>query len=231
MREALRTYLKGKKLLLAVAAPAEARAVAQGAGVVGSGWREWELVELSAHLDMVVTGVGKACAAGAVARVLDVARHGAVVSVGIAGAYPPLGLGSVVIATACVLADEGVETGEGFKDIAALGFPPVPAGVSIPVDAGLVAALRVEGCVEGPVATVSTCSGTDALGAELRRRTGAVAEAMEGAGVAVVGARRGGGGGEVRVVSNTTGERTRQVWKMKEALEGLSAVIGTWVGA
>jgi futalosine hydrolase len=230
MRESLRAYLKGKGLLLAVAAGAEAEAVARGVGAAARAWREWELVGLAPGVDMVVTGVGKACGAGGVARVLDAARHGAVVSVGIAGGYGGLALGSVVVASACVLADEGVATGAGFQDIGALGFPPVAAGVVIPVDAGLVAALRVGGCVVGPVATVSTCSGSDALALELAARWGAVAEAMEGAAVAVVGARLGVAAGEVRVVSNTTGDRAGQVWRVKGALEGLSGVIGAWVG-
>jgi futalosine hydrolase len=229
MRAALATYLNGKKLLLAVAAPAEARAVARGAGAGDIALREWELIELAPGVEMVVTGVGKACAAGGVARVLDVTRHGAAVSVGVAGGYPPRELGAVVVATACVLADEGVVSAQGFQDIAALGFGPTSEGVSIPVPAALADALAVPGAVRGPVATVSTCSGTDALAEELQRRTGAVAEAMEGAAVAVAGSRLGVPVGEVRVVSNTTGDRARQVWKLAEALEGLSGVIGSWL--
>jgi futalosine hydrolase len=135
----------------------------------------------------------------------------------------------VVVATACVLADEGVVSAQGFQDIAALGFGPTSEGVSIPVPAALADALAVPGAVRGPVATVSTCSGTDALAEELQRRTGAVAEAMEGAAVAVAGSRLGVPVGEVRVVSNTTGDRARQVWKLAEALEGLSGVIGSWL--
>ena len=100
----------------------------------------------------------------------------------------------------------------------------------------------------GVIATVSTCSGTDVLAGEIRRRTGAVVEGMEGAAVGltvssvgsllgdggvggvggVVGVGEGGMGGvgfvEVRVVSNTTGDRDRQVWDIGRALGVLREV-------
>ena len=78
----------------------------------------------------------------------------------------------------------------------------------------------------GPMATVSTCSGTDSLAAQVRNRTGALAEAMEGASVGLVAHRLGVPFGEVRIVSNTTGDRDRQRWDIKLALSKLSEVIG-----
>jgi futalosine hydrolase len=56
----------------------------------------------------------------------------------------------------------------------------------------------------------------------VRDRTGAVAEAMEGAAVALVAHRLRIPMAEVRVVSNTTGSRPRQVWDLKGALARLS---------
>ncbi|HBS28303.1 MAG TPA: hypothetical protein DEB06_02375, partial [Phycisphaerales bacterium] len=49
---------------------------------------EWRARELSERFEMVVTGVGKANAAGAVARVLDAGRHAGVINLGVAGALP-----------------------------------------------------------------------------------------------------------------------------------------------
>lgn len=76
----------------------------------------------------------------------------------------------------------------------------------------------------GRIATVSTCAGTDGRAATVARRTGAIAEAMEGAAVAQVASRLGVTFSEVRVISNTTGDRGHQRWDMRGALEALSRV-------
>ena len=101
--------------MLAVAAPAEARAVLAGlGGPVEYADRPWETHALGPRLDLVVTGVGKTNAAAAVARAVDAARHAAVLSVGVAGALPTekpgagLELGAVVLASESVYADEGL---------------------------------------------------------------------------------------------------------------------------
>ena len=57
----------------------------------------------------------------------------------------------------------------------------------------------------GPTATGAQCSGTEAAAREIVRRTGAVAEAMEGAAVVHAARRLGTAGIELRVISNTTG--------------------------
>lgn len=194
--------------------------------------RLWELHRLDGRFDLVVSGVGKANAAGAVARVLHPAIHGGVLSVGIAGALPrssgPLAIRAVVVATACVYADEGLLTPEGFTDLGAMGFPLGPfQGPLIPVGPQLVEALRPLADAAGPVATVSTCSGTDPLAHQVAARTGALAEAMEGAAVAHAGARLGVPAGELRVISNTTGNRAGQSWDLRGALARLEEVIRT----
>jgi futalosine hydrolase len=132
-----------------------------------------------------------------------------------------------VAATSCVFADEGVETPDGFLDCAAMGFPlgPFP-GSAVPVDAGLLARLAPLGDATGPIATVSTCSGTDARARWVRERTGALAESMEGAAIALVGVRLGVPAAELRVISNTTGDRAAQTWDMDGALHRLKNVIG-----
>lgn len=245
-----------KRLLLAVAAPAEAKAVLRGlGGDPALAERPWRLHPVTPGIDLVVTGIGKSNAAGAVARCLDPSRHGAVISLGVAGALPQPGgggppIGAAVVADACIFADEGLESGEGpagWRDCAAMGFPlgpPPVKGSRVAVPADLVGRLSAAVLREGErdagvmgewggtggVATVSTCSGTDALAARVRERTGAVAEAMEGAAVALVAARLGVAAGEVRVISNTTGDRSRQVWdlasglrRLEHAAAGLSA--------
>jgi futalosine hydrolase len=216
--------------LLAVAAPAEARAVLRALGADEQlAEQHWHPHPVSPRFTVLITGIGKANAAAALARALDPERHAAVISVGVAGALPGsnLQLGAAVAATACLYADEGLQTPAGFQDCAAMGFPLGPwPGPSIPVDAALLAQLREVADAAGPIATVSTCSGTDALAEQVRRRTGAVAESMEGAAIAHVAARLGVPAGELRIISNTCGDRPAQRWDLPGALARLQAIIG-----
>jgi futalosine hydrolase len=216
----------GRKVLVAIAAEVEARAVLAGLGASADVIHPWRLLPVGPRIDLVLTGVGKAAAAGAVARVLDPALHSLVLSVGIAGSYGPAPLCAVVGATESVFADEGVQTPAGFIDLASLGFPPVDHGMSVRIGEAVVNALTPHCTLIGAVATVSTCSGTDDLAASLQRRTGAIAEAMEGAAVGLVAHNLGVPFGELRTISNTTGDRAGQVWQLKDALAALSRVIG-----
>ncbi|MEI7656634.1 MAG: futalosine hydrolase [Phycisphaerae bacterium] len=218
-------------LLLVVAAATEASAVRRGVGLDGPARAPaaWQTVPLAPGADLLLTGVGKANAAGAVATTLALGRHGLVVNLGIAGALPavphPAAIGSVVFAESSVFADEGVQTEASFRSLASLGWGIAPdATDAIGPHADLAAALRSLASVHGPVATVSTCSGTDALAAEVVARTGAVAEAMEGAAVLLAASRVGVPAVELRVISNTTGDRARQRWDLATAMDRLATL-------
>jgi futalosine hydrolase len=233
MLPGLGDLLAGKSLLIATAAPAEAKAVRSGLGSRCKGEAAsspaWALSEPVPGMHMVLTGIGKANAAAGVARVLDLHRHSAILNIGIGGALPgaDLGLGTVVGATASVYADEGLQTPAGFQDCAALGFPLGPfEGSAIPGDPGLLRVLGPLCDLTARIATVSTCSGTGALAAQVGARTGAVAEAMEGAAIAHVAARLGVPFFEVRAISNTTGDRPNQRWEIPRALDAISRLIG-----
>ncbi|TVQ60944.1 MAG: futalosine hydrolase [Phycisphaerales bacterium] len=239
--QALASWLAGAEgagtprgLLVLVAAGKEAEAVCEGWGVPAPS-RPWAPVVLGPGVDLVRTGVGLSNASGAAARFADPARHAGLLSVGVAGALPgaPVGIGDVVVGTSGVFADVGLMTPDGFSDQAAMGFPAGEGvaggsawGAALPLDAGWarVMAGAGEGRVRtGPIATVSTCSGTDPLAASVAARTGAIAEAMEGAGVALVASRLGLPAGELRIISNTTGDRSRQTWDLPRALAVLQA--------
>ena len=106
-------------------------------------------------------------------------------------------------------------------------------GLRVPADPGLLAMLRPIADRVGPIATVSTCAGTDVIAQNISRRTGAVAEAMEGAAVGFTALCVSASAGrrvipfvEARVISNTTGDRDRQRWDLRGALDGLSALAG-----
>ncbi|WP_069870584.1 futalosine hydrolase [Streptomyces malaysiensis] len=142
-------------------------------------------------------------------------------------------LGSVVVADAIVAADLGAETPDGFAAVTDLGFgtvehlPPAP----------LVAAVaEATDAVRGTVLTVSTVTGSAERAAELlRRHPHAVAEAMEGFGVAEAAAAQAVPALEVRTVSNAVGPRDRAAWRIGEAMAALTSafatiapLLGTW---
>jgi futalosine hydrolase len=210
-------------LLLVVAAPSEARAVA---GDRASVLLPWNPTPIGAGVDLVVSGVGKANAAGATAAALSRGGYGAVINLGVCGTLPgsPAAIGDAILATRSVFADEGVESEAKWQPMAALGFPTAIDGDGVAGDAELMALLRPLVAHSGGIATVSTCSGTDARAAAVVARTGAIAEAMEGAAVMLSAARFVVPAAEVRVVSNTTGERGNQRWELKRAIANLGDV-------
>ncbi|RQX16776.1 futalosine hydrolase, partial [Micromonospora chalcea] len=80
------------------------------------------------------------------------------------------------------------------------------------------------GAAVGTVLTVSTVTGTAASTAALaQRHPDAVAEAMEGYGVAVAAAQAGVPFAELRTVSNPIGPRDRSAWRMREAFAALTS--------
>ena len=183
------------------------------------------------EVHVVVAGIGRTNAAAATAEALTEARatgapFAAVISTGIAGALPGsnLALGTVIVADACIYAEEGIALPEGHGDMRVLGFPLGDfEGNRVPVDGALLVAFRALGpaC---EIATVATCSGTDAAALSVRTRTGAMAEAMEGAAVVHAARRVGVPAIEIRSISNTTGDRATQRWDIAAAFAALQGV-------
>ncbi len=214
-----------------MAAMIELEAIARGLGIAPpTPGQEWSVITLAPGLEAVLTGIGKANAAGAVARVLDPARHTGVISLGIGGSLPDgPPLGSLVLGASSVFADEGVVAPDGFRACRSMGFPLLRGETdAILPDPSWLEAWRDRVDLVAPIATVSTCSGTDALASEVASRTGASVEAMEGAaaGLAVRAIDPTLAFAELRVVSNTTGDRPDQRWDLKLALSELGKVLG-----
>lgn len=235
----------GRGVLIMTAAPKEAEAIAHATRAAPP-VREWVAAPIGQGVELVRTGVGKVNAALATATCVDPARHGLVLNLGICGRYgadAARHLLGVVVASASVYADEGLATDAGFTSIEAAGFAPGGTlaserafeGMGV-ADAGVAdeVAERLQGaCERGAIMTVSTCSGTDDLARALEaRHRDAIAEGMEGAAIGHAVARLFGGRvrfGEVRVVSNTTGDRSKQVWKLREAMSVLGAAARTLI--
>lgn len=184
----------------------------------------------SGAFDVLAGGAGPAAAAAAAAFALASSAsasqpYGLVVSAGIGGGFAPAApLGSLVVASDIVAADLGAETPDGFLPVTALGFgrdrfaPP-------PTLVREVAAAT--GAAPGPVLTVSTVTGTAArTAALLAAHPGALAEAMEGFGVAEAAERAGVPVLELRAVSNTVGPRDRAAWRIGDALAALTEAFG-----
>jgi len=205
-------------LLIIVAVEAEARAIGAIEGA-----------------QVVIAGVGRTNAASATTEaILNAWKRGGVdgvISAGVAGALPQpaaddvLRVGDVLAASVCIYAEEGIVTARGFAPMDALGFPLGDfTGNAVPVDADLLE--RLSGSFRlGPIATVATCSGTDAAAREIAQRTGALAEAMEGAAVVHAARRLKAPAIELRAISNTCGDRATQQWDLQAGLDALGSAV------
>jgi futalosine hydrolase len=179
------------------------------------------LLAAGVRAEVLVGGVGPAASAAATSAALD--GVSLVLSVGIGGGFAPLGPGEVAVASSIVFADLGAETADGFVPVSALGFGRERYDVPPDLVADLVA--RTGGRA-GSVLTVATVTGTAATTAALTARfPDAVAEGMEGAGVAAAAALRGVPCGELRAVSNAVGPRDRAAWQIPLALKSLGRAV------
>ncbi|MER6321366.1 futalosine hydrolase [Streptomyces coelicoflavus] len=219
-------------LLVATAVPAERDAVARAFPARGAEVRlpGTVLHRLPDGWDLLAAGVGPARAAASTAAALTAAAldgtpYDLVVSTGIGGGFvPEAPVGSLVVADAITAADLGAETADGFLPVTELGF----GTVTHHPPAGLVAAVAgATGARAGTVLTGSTVTGTAARAGLLRERhPGALAEAMEGFGVAEAAAAHGVPVLELRAVSNPVGPRDRAAWRIGEALAALTDAVG-----
>jgi len=200
------------RLLVVTAVAAERDAVLAGFGPAPSESTVDDLV-------VVAGGVGTAAAAATTARSLATANppFTAVLSAGIGGGFKGrVPVGGLAIADRSVAADLGADSPEGFLSLERLGFGPI----TVDADPDLLAWLRkaLPDAAVGPVLTVSTVTGTAAgASAILARHPDAVAEAMEGFGVATAAAQAGIPFGELRAISNPVGPRDREAWRIPAA--------------
>jgi futalosine hydrolase len=179
------------------------------------------------RIHVAVVGVGPAAAAAGTARLLALAEaaggpYRTVVSAGVAGGFPGRApVGATVIAARSVAADLGAETPDGFLRVDELGFGTSVADADATLFKSLASALPE--AVVGDILTVSTVTGTAQIAAGLAARfPAAVAEGMEGYGVACAAAGAGVPFGELRTVSNAVGPRDRGAWRLGDALTALT---------
>ncbi|MEP6963724.1 MAG: futalosine hydrolase [Acidobacteriota bacterium] len=172
------------------------------------------------HARTIVTGVGVANAAHALTKAVESERPDRIILVGIGGAYPNSGLsiGDVVCAESECYGDMGVEAPDGFLDIQTLGFLETTFEMHV-----------FPAPHRGRFVTVSTCSGTDQLSQRIQVRTQGAVENMEGAAIAQIAASYKIPCGEIRGISNFTGNRDRKSWKIPEAAMAAQSVLIDWL--
>lgn len=168
---------------------------------------------------VIVGGVGPAASAAATATALATGRFELAISAGIAGGFTPMSVGGIAVASAAVFADLGIESPDGFQPISATGFGveryEVPPRLAVEL-------ADVTGGHMGTVLTVATVTGTAATATALQQRhPDAIAEAMEGAGVAAAAAAHDVAFAEIRAISNLVGPRRRDEWDVPRALDAL----------
>ena len=180
---------------------------------------------------IVAGGVGPAAAAAATAHVCATHEVTLIVAMGVAGAFASARLrhGDLAVASSIVAADLGAMGPERFLDLTALGLD---GGATVDCRPDLVATARDRlgaaglHVAVGAILTLSTMTGTAERAAELMGRHGAVAEAMEGAGVAHVAALHEIPVMEVRTISNEVGLRDKTSWDLVTALTSLGTAAG-----
>ncbi|GGY95148.1 futalosine hydrolase [Streptomyces poonensis] len=183
--------------------------------------------------DLLAAGVGPARAAASTAAALTAAAlagtpYDLVVSAGIGGGFQPgAPLGSLVVADTVTAADLGAEAPDapgGFLPVTELGFGVIHHRPPESLVRDVTAATEARA---GTVLTVSTVTGSAARAAELTaRHPRALAEGMEGFGVAEAAAAHGTPVLELRAVSNPVGPRDRAAWRIGDALAALTGAFG-----
>jgi len=176
---------------------------------------------------VAAVGVGPAAAAAGTARLLALAEaagtpYRAVISAGIAGGFPGRAeVGATVLGARTIAADLGAESPDGFLPVDQLGF----GSNLIEADPTLLKTLAtaLPAALVGDILTLATVTGTGRTAATLQtRHPHALAEAMEGYGVACAAQTAGVPFAELRTVSNPIGPRDRAAWRLREAFSALT---------
>lgn len=222
-----------KKLLVCGSSSIEMKAFLAGQGepeLDRQKLNDWQCLHFERY-SILLTGIGKSNAAGSTAAELARARseqrtYGCVLNIGIAGSLEPnLKKGMSVLSDSLILADEGTPmAGEpNWRSLEDGGFA-VNKFVCKKDNWWHYLESMVDAV--GPIATISTISGTRELANSYVERSGAIAEGMEGAAIALVCSRFETDCVELRSISNICGNSNREEnpWDFPAALNKLSSL-------
>jgi futalosine hydrolase len=177
------------------------------------------------QLDFLVTGVGSLNASYGLMKHLQVKKPDIVIMAGIAGAFDQsLILGEVVAVKNESLADLGVNEKDGYKDVfdlkllAANEFPFKQKKLTNPFK---VLMERTKLPLVGSV-TVNQITASKKTAELYQTKYKAKIENMEGAALHLVCMKENIPFVQIRSISNYVGERNKQKWKLKEAVQNLN---------
>ena len=180
-------------------------------------------------------GVAKVNTAAGLALLLHTLKPDRVIQFGIAGAFAGAGLDleQVVVATQETHMDTGVQLENEWGDMAALGFPLTPGHYNtFRTDADLTRTLAdLTGATPCPFGTSETVTGSFARAGQLFKRFGISTESMEGAAAAQVCTALDIPFAELRGVSNVVGERDKEKWRLRGAVEAVNEAVLTYLRA
>ncbi|HEY9733953.1 MAG TPA: futalosine hydrolase [Drouetiella sp.] len=226
-------FSRDKRLLLAVASGGEYGAVlkALNASDIETS-RDWCAIHFDTF-SVLQTGVGKANAAGAVTHEFmdgksNDRNYSAVLSFGIAGSLAPqVEIGSTIFGSSAVFADEGTPC-IGGQDWTSLEQSGWARTAFVQEEQPWTTHLSSTADHIGVIATISTISGTDEIASQYAKRTGALAESMEGAAIAQVCLQLELPFAELRVISNRCGDRNVNKLDIPTSFKRLIKVVQDW---
>ena len=167
------------------------------------------------NVDLVITGVGKTCAAAAASFALSNSNYSRIVLFGLGGSYPGsfIDIGEVVAAEKEIYGDEGV-CQEGYLEPIE-GIPTI-FDMEVPE-------LDIK---KGDFVTLSCIPGSTKLVKRIKESfPNAICENMEGAAVAHVAQLFNRKVIEIRAISNFAGERDKRKWDTEKAIKNLTEII------
>ena len=176
-----------------------------------------------------ICGFGPVAAAARAMQLITEHRPHRVLLAGIAGTYDPeaFPLGSAVRLAACAIDGIGAESPAGPMAAGLMGFPHWPGDAGSPAVGDRV---DFDAAGRGLLVTVCEASGSaESADRRRRRHAGALAEDMEGFGVALACALAGVPLVIVRSASNHVGDRAVAGWRIGPALEAVGALLRTIV--
>ena len=191
-------------------------------------------------IEVVTTGIGAVNASSSITeRIFTGTKPAVIINLGLGGILPfnNLKIGDVVVAEKSVYYEEGIQMPSGWKPLNSIGFNLLSNkedGNTFYPSNDLFESIKgikfpSKKLNFGGIATVSTISGTDMHAQSVQSRTNCVAEAMEGAAVIHVANKNNIPAIEIRVMSNTTGNRDDQIWDLQKSLKTMSDVANALV--
>jgi futalosine hydrolase len=179
-------------------------------------------------VEVLITGVGSCATSHALTRNMLKRTPEMVIQAGIGGSfrkeYAP---GSVVFIDEEVFADLGAWKDEGFEDIFDMGFADRN---EMPYTNGMLVNPSTERWTKYSLsfvrgATINCISSTDQHVNAIQKKYDPVIESMEGAALHYVCIKENIPFIQLRAVSNYTGDRNKNQWKMKEAIAALNETL------